>query len=171
VGVDKLAVRDEMNAVRTEFRGLWERARPPDLRRSSAGTRWTNKQLLYHMLFGYLVVQALLILVRLFGRLPRGVGHGFAGLLNAGARPFHVINYLGSRAGGTVLSGDQMVRLLDWAVQRLQRRLELETDADLARGMCYPTKWDPFFREFMTLADIYRFPTQHFEFHRRQLTL
>jgi hypothetical protein len=23
----------------------------------------------------------------------------------------------------------------------------------------------------MTLADVYRFPTQHFDFHRRQLTL
>jgi hypothetical protein len=37
--------------------------------------------------------------------------------------------------------------------------------------MPYPTRWDPFFREFMTLADLYRFPTQHFDFHHAQLTL
>jgi hypothetical protein len=37
--------------------------------------------------------------------------------------------------------------------------------------MYYPTCWDPFFKEYMTLADVYRFPTQHFDFHRRQLTL
>jgi hypothetical protein len=37
--------------------------------------------------------------------------------------------------------------------------------------MHYPTRWDPFFGDFMTLADLYRFPTQHFDFHARQLTL
>ena len=37
--------------------------------------------------------------------------------------------------------------------------------------MHYPVRWDPFFKEFMTIADIYHFPTQHFGFHRRQLTL
>jgi hypothetical protein len=32
-------------------------------------------------------------------------------------------------------------------------------------------RWDPFFKDTMTLADVYHFPTQHFEFHRRPLTL
>jgi hypothetical protein len=36
--------------------------------------------------------------------------------------------------------------------------------------MHYPTRWDPFFIDYMTLADVYRFPTQHFHFHRRQLS-
>ena len=33
------------------------------------------------------------------------------------------------------------------------------------------TSWDPFFADYMTLADIYHYPTQHFRFHQRQLTL
>jgi len=37
--------------------------------------------------------------------------------------------------------------------------------------MHYPTRWDPFFREYMTLGELFRYPTQHFDFHRRQLTL
>ncbi|PWK87230.1 hypothetical protein C8D88_104391 [Lentzea atacamensis] len=37
--------------------------------------------------------------------------------------------------------------------------------------MHYPTRWDPFFQDFMTLGDLYRFPVRHFGFHRRQLTL
>ncbi|WP_328731952.1 hypothetical protein OHT20_17830 [Streptomyces caniferus] len=37
--------------------------------------------------------------------------------------------------------------------------------------MHYPVRWDPFFTDFMTLADIYRYPTRHFDFHHRQLTL
>jgi hypothetical protein len=37
--------------------------------------------------------------------------------------------------------------------------------------MHYPMTWDPFFADYMTLADIYHYPTQHFRFHQRQLTL
>jgi hypothetical protein len=37
--------------------------------------------------------------------------------------------------------------------------------------MYYPVRWDPFFKDFMTVADIYHYPTQHFDFHQRQLTL
>ena len=34
------------------------------------GTRWTNEQLSFHMVFGYMIVHRLLILVKLFSRLP-----------------------------------------------------------------------------------------------------
>jgi hypothetical protein len=37
--------------------------------------------------------------------------------------------------------------------------------------MYYPTTWDPFFTGYMTLAALYRYPTQHFNYHRQQLTL
>ncbi len=43
--------------------------------------------------------------------------------------------------------------------------------ADLARGMHFPTGWDPYFRDYMTLADAYHYATQHYQHHRRQLTL
>ncbi|WCI07879.1 hypothetical protein PJ267_14630 [Arthrobacter sp. OVS8] len=49
------------------------------------------------MVFGYIVVLALLPLVRVFGRLPDSVNRGFAWLLNAGTVPFDIINYWGSR--------------------------------------------------------------------------
>ena len=31
--------------------------------------------------------------------------------------------------------------------------------------MHYPVTWDPFFASYMTLADLYRYPTRHFRFH------
>lgn len=37
--------------------------------------------------------------------------------------------------------------------------------------MRYPTSWDPFFSSYMTLAELYRYPTQHYRYHRQQLTL
>jgi hypothetical protein len=44
------------------------------------------------MLFGFIVVRVLLPLVKGFGRLPPAVSRAFAGILNAGTRPFHVLN-------------------------------------------------------------------------------
>jgi hypothetical protein len=160
-----------MERARASFHQLLDHASPADLRRPSEGTRWNNRQLLFHMLLGYLVVKALLILVRVFDRLPDRVSHAFARLLNAATGPFDVANYAGSKAAGTVLPARQLAAMFDWVIAALRRRLDLETEADLARGMHYPTRWDPFFRDYMTLADVYRFPTQHFDFHARQLTL
>jgi hypothetical protein len=170
-GLDVDAVRREMAAVRRDFRDLVAGADGPGLRRASAGTRWTNRQLLYHMLFGYLLVRALLVLVRVFGRLPEGASTVFARVLDAGRVPFHLVNYLGSWVGALVVTPARMPGVMDWVTGALVRRAERETGASAARGMRYPTTWDPFFREYMTLADIYRYPTQHFRFHQRQLTL
>ncbi|WP_406726499.1 hypothetical protein WJ438_20155 [Streptomyces sp. GD-15H] len=64
-----------------------------------------------------------------------------------------------------------MAAVFDRITGALERRLTAEADAGLARGMHYPVRWDPFFKDFMTIADIYRYPTQHFDFHHRQLTL
>lgn len=169
--MDKRAVHEEMERARADFHDLVSQATDADLARPSNGTRWTNQQLLFHMLFGYLIIRALRNLVRMFGRLPDPVSRAWARLLNAATVPFDAVNFAGSWAGGSVLGPRAQAVLLDRVIAALQRRLAAETDDDLARGMYYPTRWDPFFDEIMTLAEIYRFPTRHFDFHRRQLTL
>jgi hypothetical protein len=80
---DRVAVCAEMEQARRDFRDLLAQADSASLRRQSDGTRWTNQQLLFHMLFGYLVVRALLILAGLFGRLPRAASRAFAHMLDA----------------------------------------------------------------------------------------
>ena len=79
-----------------------------DLRRPSEGTRWTNRQLLFHMLFGYLIVRALLVLARVFSLLPDGASTAFAKLLDSAHRPFDLINYLGSCAGARIIPPSRM---------------------------------------------------------------
>ena len=167
----RAAVRAEMEQARQDFHSLLRRATTADLRRPSDGTRWTNQQLLFHLLFGYLIVRALLVLVRLFGLLPDGASRAFARLLDSAHEPFDVINYLGSCAGARIIPPRRMPRTLDHVIAALDRHLEREPDSALRRGMHYPATWDPFFAGYMTLADIYRYPTQHFRFHQRQLTL
>ncbi|WP_235500178.1 DinB family protein [Arthrobacter sp. Leaf69] len=143
---------------------------PEELHRRSAGTRWTNEELLYHMVFGYIVVLALLPLVRIFGRLPDSVNRGFAGLLNAGTVPFDIINDWGSKGGARIFNRRRMAAKLRRVTSALERRLRRETEAGLACRMHFPTRWDPFFKESMTLADVYTYPVAHFDFHATQLS-
>ncbi|WP_328993958.1 DinB family protein [Kribbella sp. NBC_01245] len=169
--MDRALIHDELERARNDFRQLVAGADKASLRRPSNGTRWNNRQLLFHMLLGYLIIRALLTLVRVFGRLPRVFSRVFARLLNAGTKPFDAVNFLGSYFGGNTLTPNRMTVMFDHVIAKLHQRLDAETDADLERGMHYPTRWDPFFKDYMTLADVYHFPTQHYDFHRRQLTL
>ena len=142
-----------------------------DLRRRSSGTRWTNEELLFHMVFGYMVVQALLPLVRVLGVLPAPFSRGFARLLNAGTAPFDVVNYLGSKAAARVFNRKRMAAKLRRVTRSLERRLGRESATAMARGMSFPDRWDPFFTPWMSLADVYAYPIEHFDFHATQLSM
>ncbi len=152
------------------FHQLMAAVGPDGWRKPTRETRWTNEQLLFHMVFGYMVAQRLLPLVRGMDRLPDRVSATYARLLNAATTPFHQINYYGSCAAALFYNRHRMAAKLDRVIAGLQRRLARETDDDLRRGMHFPPKWDPFFLDYMTLEDIYRYPGRHFDFHARQLT-
>jgi hypothetical protein len=169
--MDPRDIADEMGRARADFHDLMATATVSDLRRPSHGTKWSNEQLLFHMLFGYLVVRALLFLVRGFSRLPPTASKTFASILDAGTRPFHVINYAGSLGGARVLGYSGMDRLMGRVVGSLQASLAGESVTGLQRGMHFPQGWDPYFTDFMTLLDVYHYATQHYDHHRRQLTL
>jgi hypothetical protein len=168
---DKKLIDDELERARADFHRLLGTATAADLARSTNGTRWSNEQLLFHMLFGYMIGPALLGLASLFARLPSGLSRGYARLLNAVTGPFDIINYLGPRGAVHLFGHRRMGAKFDRVIASLRRRLDTETPARLARGMYYPARWDPFFKDYMTRADIYRYLPQHFDFHRRQLTI
>lgn len=168
---DRTSVHEELDRARATFHALVAQASREDLRRPTDGTRWTNGQLLFHMLLGYLVVLRLLGLVRVFGRLPDGVGRVFARVLDSGTRPFHLVNYLGACGGALVFRGARLTAMFDRTVASLHRHLDRETEEALASTMHFPVGWDPFFRDTMTLADVYHYGTVHFDFHQHQLTV
>jgi hypothetical protein len=37
--------------------------------------------------------------------------------------------------------------------------------------MHFPVRWDPYFKDSMTVLEVYHYGTQHYDHHRRQLTL
>jgi hypothetical protein len=169
--MDKEQIHAELDRVRQDYRVLLETASVADLRRPTDGTKWNNELLLFHMLFGYLLVRNLRILVWGFSRLPQGASRRFAALLNAGARPFHLINYAGSLFGARTLGYARMERLMDRVLSDLQTSLRAQAEHTLDRGMHFPVDWDPYFKDYMTLRDVYHYPTQHYDHHREQLTL
>ena len=167
--MDPRQIDVEMRRAQAEFHQLVTRASPDDLRRLTDGTRWTNRQLLFHMVLGYGVVRTLLPVVRTIGRL--GHSRGFAATLNAGHRPFHWINYVGPRIAARLLTPSATTALLDRTIGSLRRRLVVETERSLALRMHMPTEWDPYFTSTMSVLDVYHFGTRHFDHHRQQLTL
>ncbi|MDE8670010.1 hypothetical protein PY310_15640 [Pseudarthrobacter sp. H3Y2-7] len=120
--------------------GWRAQATAADLRRTSDGTPWTNEELLFHMVFGYMIVRALLPMVHVISRLPTPVGTAFAAVLNAGTRPFDVVNYWGSRGAALVYSRQRMGRKLDRTITAITRRLERESARSLTRSMPFPDR-------------------------------
>jgi DinB family protein len=169
--VEKDQIRAELERVRDDYRQLIETATVGELRRPTDGTKWTNEQLLFHMLFGYLLVRNLRLLHWTFSRLPDGASRSFAALLDACTRPFHVVNYVGSLFGARAVGYQGMERLMGRVLDSLETSLARQSEPALDRGMHFPTGWDPYFTDVMTLRDLYHYPTQHYDHHRRQLTL
>ncbi|WP_202919815.1 hypothetical protein [Streptomyces adustus] len=81
-------------------------------------------------------------------------------MLNAATRPFDVINYLGAVGGARVYNRRRMGAKLDRTLAALHRRLDAEPDANLALTMGFPARWDPFFKDVMTLEEVCRYPTR-----------
>ena len=153
--MDPNDIGDEMRRAQAEFHQLIATASHEDLHRPTNGTRWTNRQLLFHMVLGYEVVRTLLPLVRTLGRL--GYSQGFAATLNAGRRPFHAINYLGPCLAARLVSPRALAGLLDAVIGSLRRRLATETERNRALSMHVPTDWDPCFTPTMSVLDVYHF--------------
>jgi DinB superfamily len=170
MAMDRRDIDAELERATADFHRLLESATRAEYHMPTNGTKWTNKQLLFHMLFGFILARALMPLVKGFGRLPPTVSRTFAAILNAGTRPFHVINYLSALPGGTVLSTRAMGRLMDGTIMHLRGRLARESEHTFGLTMHFPVGWDPYFRDVMTVADVYHYPIQHYDHHRRQLT-
>jgi hypothetical protein len=161
----------DLERARTDFHYLLGIADESEWRKPTSGTRWSNEQLLFHMVFGYMVVQRLLILVRLFSRLPDWASRGYAQVLNAATTPFHAVNYYGTCTAASFYNRKRMGGKMDRTIAVLQQSVARAHDDALKRGMHFPAEWDPYFRDFMTLAEVYRYPGLHYDHHRRQLTL
>lgn len=61
--MDEDQIYAELDRVRDDYRALLDSATVAELRQPTDGTKWSNEQLLFHMLFGYLLVRNLRFIV------------------------------------------------------------------------------------------------------------
>src|SRR6266508_361000 len=95
--LNRQQIHVELRQRRERFHAILDSSTAGELRQPSNGTRWDNEELLFHMLFGYIVVVVLIRIIKTLGLLPRSTTKPFALLLNASTRPFNAINYWGAR--------------------------------------------------------------------------
>ncbi|HXQ33940.1 MAG TPA: DinB family protein [Anaerolineales bacterium] len=163
------SIHAELEATRATFHALLNSLTEENLRGRSHNPGWTNGEILAHMTFGFTVINVLLPMARLWGRLPKGSSKWFAWLLNAITGPFNWINALGARGQGMVFTHNRIGKIYDGTYFSLLRQLDSIKDDEWGHGMYYPTKWDSNFDEFMTLEKLFHYPVIHFNFHLNQI--
>jgi hypothetical protein len=163
--------RAALEWIRDDYRRMIGAASSPELDALSDGTRWTNRELLFHMWFGQRIARAMVPVMGGFSHLSPAASRAYAALLTAATRPYEWVNYAGSVGGASFAGLDRaqrwMVSDTDWLIRWGDRA----TAADLARGMSVPPGWDPYFAEWMSRADLLAWAPKHYRHHRAQLTL
>ena len=171
--IDRQTTRDvikaELKTTRSAFHVLLDSLSEEDLQKKSLNPGWTNGEILAHMLFGFMILNALLPMARIWGRLPKGSSKLFAWLLNISTGLFNWINAFGARAQGKVFTYQRVGKLYDAIYLSLLKQVDSLKDDEWERGMYYPTKWDSNFSDFMTLEKLFHYPVIHFNFHLNQI--
>lgn len=162
-------IRAEFELTRTAFHTLVDSLSQHDLQKKSHNPGWTNGEILAHVTFGFIILNALLPMARLWGRLPKSTSKGFAGLLNAFTAPFNWFNAIGARLQARVFTYERIGAVYDWVHSSLMRQIASIADDEWGRGMYYPTRWDSNFSDFMTIENLFRYPILHFNFHVGQV--
>ncbi len=162
-------IRSDLAAARSDFHDLLKALSVQDLRKKSLNPGWTNGEILAHVTFGFIILNALLPMARLWGRLPKSSSKPFAGLLNAFTGPFNWINAMGARLQGRVFTYPLLGKLFDSTYNSLLKKVDSLKEDEWERGMYYPTKWDSNFSDFMTLEKLFQYPITHLKFHLNQI--
>ena len=162
-------LRLELEQARVGFQDLVAAFSQQGWDAPSQNPNWTNGQLLFHIAFAFMLVPPLCRLMRLFGHVSRNWSRRFAAVLNASTPVFNRINALGPRLAARHYRGEALSRKYDRVYAAIRKQLDLIGDDEWTRGMHYPVRWDPRFGEYVTFAELFRYPMVHFEHHRGQL--
>jgi hypothetical protein len=163
-------ILSQLHAARTAFHALLDSLSEQDFHKQSLNPGWTNGEILAHITFGFIIINVLLPMARLWGRLPKDSSKWFAWLLNASTGPFNWVNAIGARGQGRVFTRTRVGKIYDRAHVALLKKINSVRDNEWTRGMYYPTKWDANFDEFMTLEKLFQYPVVHFDFHAKQIS-
>ncbi|MEJ5240330.1 MAG: DinB family protein [Anaerolineales bacterium] len=162
-------IRTLYNITRNEFHALLDSVSEEDWNKQSLNLGWSNGEIFAHILFGFIILNALLPMARMWGKLPRETSKPFAKFLNFFTKPFNWINALGARGQAKVFTYRRVGKIFDKTISSLISKLNSIDDDEWQTGMYYPTEWDPNFSEFMTLEKLFLYPVAHFKLHQNQI--
>jgi hypothetical protein len=164
-------VREGLLWIAEDFGRIVSTVRPAELDGPTLGTRWTNHQLLFHMVLGQNIALTSIPLFGAFSRLPPGASRAWSAVLEAGSGPYDWVNWAGAVAGARLMGTGAMARMMDRTTRTILGWYDRAGAEDLARGMSVPPSWDPYFSEWMDRRDILEWAPKHYRHHRAQLTL
>lgn len=167
--VQRTHLRSEFEAVRTEFHTMVASISEREWTQPSRNTGWTNGEIVFHILLGFILVVPLARLLVFFDHLPDLCSRIFAQALNISTPLFDRINAMGPRAGARLLGRAGIISKFDQVHSVILARLDRARPADWEASMHYPTRWDPRFHTRMDLVALLRYPIDHLRHHREQL--
>jgi hypothetical protein len=165
------AVRAGLAWVAVDFACLLGSAQAVELDAPSVGTRWTNRQLLFHTLLGQRITRMVIVVMGGFSRLPPGASKGFSRVLAASTRPYNELNWFGGVVGGRINNIASMRRQMDRVTSSILNWYDHADTQALHRGMTVPSSWDPYFTPWMDRTDLLQWAPRHYGHHRGQLSL
>lgn len=164
-------ISSSLNQAHDEFHALVSSIPEDAWQKKSLNSGWTNGEILAHITFGFILMNILLPMAKVWGKLPRRTSKLFASFLNFITKPFNWINALGTRGQAKVFTQKRVTKIFDKAYEMLLSKLDKIQDTEWQTGMYYPTKWDANFSDFMTLEKLFYYPIVHFRFHKGQIAV
>lgn len=164
-----IEIRTLYASTGAELHALLASISEEDWHKRSLNAGWSNGEIFAHILFGFIILNALLPMARLWGKFPKATSKPFAQLLNFMTKPFNWINALGARGQGKVFTYRRIGKIFDKVHTSLMAKAKTIHDDEWQKGIYFPTQWDANFSDFMTLEKLFLYPIAHFKFHQNQI--
>jgi hypothetical protein len=164
-------VRADIEWIARDYLAILQTARIDELDLPSHGTKWTNRQLLFHMLLGQRITRMVIVIMAAFSRLPAGASRAWAKGMTAATPLYDRLNFAGGVVGGRLFTEARMERQMQAVTAKILHYYDHASPDQMARGMSIPPSWDPYFSTWMDRAQLMKWAPMHYQHHRRQLTL
>lgn len=151
------AIRLELEATKDRFHELLDSLSAEDLAKPSSNPAWTIAQVVYHMSVAPRFLPSDVALIRRSGRMPKPP-----------AFLFHTLNVWLARWGARKATHRSLGDQYDKAHARTTEALATIREDEWQLGADYPG-WDPMLAGYVTLEDLFHYPTRHFEAHAKEI--
>jgi hypothetical protein len=159
-------IRTELEKSRAEFHATLNSMTLDTWNKQSRNPAWTNGEVMFHIMFAYMLIPRLWWILKFFTHLPKSYSKVFAAILTFFTPLYHFANKNGPRGGAKIYKLQKLGKKYDKVHKSILRKLNSMKPEDFELGMYYPQGWDKNnFKEYMTMEDLFLWSTLHFKYH------